>query len=388
MYSEESTEKMKKSLSGTSGHVPQDPSIDVSRAPIEELLSPDVFAELREDLKQDWLSMTRDQYRLQLVRIWSPGHPLHPERQMLKLDSMLQKNRSMLPCIQKGMEYLFCNKATAFYWTQSAQNRRDCGPLILGSIWNTWFGALDREPQVELDEFFAVPISVERNGPETISDLLRAHECLCAQVQGMLEEKRAEAGATPTRTHVWLDPRYFKLHPICEALIAVFDEYTVVAAEKHPDGFRHYDDVAQKQTILLVRTGNEDRLSTPISFDSLRHEAMPLARNDDMGATDIIRVPLQVGVRFVANLLCREEVAFPEIGLGGSTISNEPDHPATKWEREALDWAEEELAHEQERGAFSPFSSAATVRKAMQLHRPEEYPPGHFAPFPFRLGWI
>jgi hypothetical protein len=91
------------------------------------------------------------------------------------------------------------------------------------------------------------------------------------------------------------------------------DEYTVVAAKKHPDGFRHYDDLAQNQTILLIQTGNEDRLSTPISFDSLKHEALPLARNDDMGATDIIRVPLQVDIRFVANLLCREDVAFPEI---------------------------------------------------------------------------
>jgi hypothetical protein len=379
---------MKKALSGTSGHVPQDLNIDGSRAPIEELLSPDVVAELIEDLKQDWFITKRDQYRLQLAQIWSPGHPLHPERQMLKLDSMLQRSGSMLPCIQKGMEYLFCNKATAFYWTQSAQNRGDGGPLILGSIWDTWFGALGREPQLELDEFFAVPLRVEINGAETISDLLQAQKSLCAQVQGVLKEKRAKAEVTPTQTHVWLDPRFFKLHPICEALIAVFDEYTVVAAEKHPDGFRHYDDVAQKQTILLVRTGNEDRLSTPISFDSLKHEALPLARNDNMGATDIIRVPLQVGVRFVANLLCREEVAFPKVVLGGSAMSKEQDHPATKWEGEALDWAEKELTRAQERGVFSPFSSAATVRKAMLLHRPEEYPPEHFAPFPFRLGWI
>jgi hypothetical protein len=53
----------------------------------------------------------------------------------------------------------------------------------------------------------------------------------------MLREKRAEAEAAPTQTHVWLDPRYFKLHPICEVLIAVFDEYTVVAAEKHQMAF-------------------------------------------------------------------------------------------------------------------------------------------------------
>jgi hypothetical protein len=106
---------MKKALSGTSGHVPQDPNIDGSRAPIEELLSPDVVEELREDLKQDWFITKRDQYRLQLARIWSPSHPMHPKRQILKLDSTLQKNGSLLPCIQKGIEYLFCNKVTVFY---------------------------------------------------------------------------------------------------------------------------------------------------------------------------------------------------------------------------------------------------------------------------------
>jgi hypothetical protein len=53
----------------------------------------------------------------------------------------------------------------------------------------------------------------------------------------------------------------------------------------------------------------EEATKMAINFESLKHEALPLARNDDMGATDIIRVSLLVGVRFVANLLCREEAA-------------------------------------------------------------------------------
>jgi hypothetical protein len=53
---------------------------------------------------------------------------------MPRLESISQKGQAL---IQKGMEYLFCNKATAFYWTKSAQMRGDCGPLILGSIWSS-----------------------------------------------------------------------------------------------------------------------------------------------------------------------------------------------------------------------------------------------------------
>lgn len=136
----------------------------------------------------------------------------------------------------------------------------------------------------------------------------------------MLEEKGTKAQATPCKTYVWTDPKYFKLHPICEALIVVFDEYTLVEAKRHADGFRRYGDVAQKQNILLVRTGNEERLSKPISFDSLKHEVLPLAINDDIGVTNITRVPFIVGVRFVAHLFHCEEAAFPESVLGGSTI--------------------------------------------------------------------
>jgi len=52
---QESIEKMEKALFGTSVHVPQDPNLDRSQA-LPELLSPDVFPEVREDIKQDWLS--------------------------------------------------------------------------------------------------------------------------------------------------------------------------------------------------------------------------------------------------------------------------------------------------------------------------------------------
>ena len=158
--------------------------------------------------------------------------------------------------------------------------------MILGSIWNAWFNALGRKPQIQLDEFFAVPVSVGENDAKTISEILRAHKYICAQVRGMLKEKRAGAEIALSKT--WPDPRYFKLNLLCEALIVVFDEYNFVAARKNADSFRHYDNVAQNQSILLVQTGHEDKLSAPISFDSLKHEALPLARSEDMEIIDII----------------------------------------------------------------------------------------------------
>lgn len=187
------------------------------------------------------------------------------------------------------------------------------GPLILGSIWNEWFRVLDREPQIELDLFFAIPIRPTEHGPKTISELLRAHGALCVQVRDMLQEKITKAEVTPTKTYANInpDPKHFKLLPLCEALVVMFDGYIDVKAERHENGLRHYDDVAAAQSVLLVRTGKEDGLSAPIRFDSLKFKSLALARDDSIDNIDMIRVPLLVGVRFVAHLFLREEAAFP-----------------------------------------------------------------------------
>jgi hypothetical protein len=124
----------------------------------------------------------------------------------------------------------------------------------------------------------------------------------------------------------------------------VFDEYKHVDVEKQTDGLRHYDDFVQNQSIILVRTGHEKGLSAPISFESLEGKALPLGRSEDMGNINAIRVPLQAGVHFVAQLLLREEAEFPESVLAGPHISREPDHPFMKWEKKAQQYAEERLA--------------------------------------------
>jgi hypothetical protein len=80
--------------------------------------------------------------------------------------------------------------------------------------------------------------------------------------------------------NAWPNPRRFKIHPVCEALIAVFDEYKFMAARKHGDGYWHYNEVAEHQGILLVRTSGEEELSLSISFDSskMKHSLLPEVR--------------------------------------------------------------------------------------------------------------
>ncbi|RDL38292.1 Uncharacterized protein BP5553_02632 [Venustampulla echinocandica] len=354
-------------------------------------LSPQLVTEVRADLRRDWFLTETDQYRVELGLIRSPPNPLYLDHKMLELGSIPspQKRGRRIPYINACMEYLFYNKATVFYWTESAATNMvgRYGPVILGGIWNAWSNALGREPHIPLDEFFAVPVSVKEEYSKTVPGILRAHGHIYAQVRKALEANN-RSNAVTKLCKPWPDPRYFKLHSICEALIIVFDEYKSVDVEKHVDGFRHYDDVAQHQSVMLVRTVHENGLSAPISFKYLKDKALPLARSEDMGAIDVIRVPLQVGVHFVANLLLREEAAFPESVMAGPHISREPDHPFMKWEREAQGYRERRLVNAQAEGKIRPFTTAAAVREAVLYCRFDIDPPEKYAPYPFKLGWI
>lgn len=354
------------------------------------LLSPEAVADLREYLKLDWFATQKAQYMYDLRKIWSPPSDLPLDRAMLDLSCIEnpQRRGHEISYIDKWMEYQFYNKATVFYWTEPAFKTMDCfyGPVILGGIWYTWAEALGREPQVQLDEFFAVPVSVREVYAKTIPGIVRAHKQICTQVRKAVEEN--SRANTPIKLgDPWPDPRYFKLYPICEALITVYDEFNYVTIERQADGLRHCNDFVQHQTIILARTGDENGLSAPISFESLKDKALPLARSEDMGTIDVIRVPFQTGVRFVASILLREEAAFPESAVTGPCLSKEAEHPFMKWERQLLEHEENRLALAQQKNKIKPFTTVDAVKDAVLPQRIDKLPRESWDPIWFKLGW-
>ncbi|KUJ16710.1 uncharacterized protein LY89DRAFT_733717 [Mollisia scopiformis] len=88
-----------------------------------------------------------------------------------------------------------------------------------------------------------------------------------------------------------------------------------------------------------------------------------------MGTIDVIRVPLEVGVRFVAKLLLREEAAFPQSVLGEPPICEESTHPFVKCEEEAVAWGEKRLALAQKHGKISPSSTVAEVKEVVLIRK-------------------
>ncbi|KUJ16711.1 uncharacterized protein LY89DRAFT_782000 [Mollisia scopiformis] len=236
-------------------------------------LAPEVIAEVIEILKVDWLVSERDRFHQQLQHDWTPPDSERMGSEMIQVYSRRQEEGDDLLGISKllhATETYFCNKATVFYWMESAKiNRSDVdGLVILGSIWNTWVDALGRQPNFQLNDFFAVPVNITNKVArsqyvETVPEILRAHVSICSQVREAFEKKES-------RWWRGRDSRFFSLHPLCEAMIVVFDEYKFVQSGyvKQADGFRHYENVAQHQSVLMIRTGKEDNLSAPISFDS------------------------------------------------------------------------------------------------------------------------
>lgn len=126
-------------------------------------------------------------------------------------------------------------------------------------------------------------------------------------------------------------PDVFKLLPVCWAIIVVLDELGP-EPEYDPDGFILLDDVLRSQSFLMIRTGEESGLSAPISFQSVREQALPLARPDrgSNNCVDAVRVTLATAVRFVADLQRREEAAIPESAPASIEQDLNPPFPRAK----------------------------------------------------------
>ncbi|KAI4619125.1 uncharacterized protein J4E87_007712 [Alternaria ethzedia] len=187
-----------------------------------------------------------------------------------------------------------CNKPTAFYWLQSAQTGAPHTPEktcmsggVFAAIYEEWrrsCGKLD----IEFGHFFAAPVRVAGTGPDSLPDILKAHSSLCEQAQ-----------------RVSLEMENYSVHPLLPAVILVCDRRDSTA-RCGPDGFVSLREVGRTKTVLVILTGGRSRTSTGIhiSLDPLKPFALPIDR-DDVARLDILRVPLDIAVRFVIELEAR-----------------------------------------------------------------------------------
>ena len=276
----------------------------------------------------------------------------------------------------------FCNKPTALYWAHPAQINDRCPRVLFACAYKEWFRAHDNDPNIEFDHFFANPIRITSSGPGTVAGILEAHRSLCNQAVHLLDMIR-QGKADEVHLITWPDPRNYRLLPLYRAIIVVLDELALFNATK-PHQPISLDEQVQRQTVLMILTGDQTGLSAPISFESVRSQSLPLLKADTVDNVDIIRVSLRTAVRFIADLQRKEEDAFPDLRQNTTDRSIGPSTKNISFGLVSADeWVDEIMHKAQEEGANNVFEMkwAAEMMKAEQEGNgnltPELY---HFSP--------
>ncbi len=156
--------------------------------------------------------------------------------------------------------------------------------------------------------------------------------------------------------------------------------------EENGHWFVELDKHLRRQTVIIVRTGDESNLSCPISFDDLRANGtfLPLARADISESDvdiDAVRVSLATAVKFVTHLERREEVAFPYLRVGSTDGC---PSGAEEYAEEALKAAEEKVID----NVYAVWRTVRSIKAARQGDVSSEWlRPDEWVPDPFNRMW-
>ena len=331
------------------------------------------------ELKRSWYDYVEGTFAWELRLSWTSG----PTGDMLSIDGSITSSNPIYP-LRELLK--FCNKPTVLYWAYSAQIDYHCPRFIWASIYKEWRRCYNQAPRLDFEYFFANPVCITSTGPRTISDLLETHESLYSQTLSFLDRLR-RGDNEKAYMDAW--PDQFKLLPVCRAIIVVFDELVRIRADGH---LIHLDLEVQRQNVVMARTGNETGLSEPISFESIRELALPLARPDveTNKNIDAIRVPLATAIQFIVNLQRREEAAFPD--SGPSTAVEESLCPSTDHtERFAAritnvdDWVDRVMELADEKGIDNVSEAKRAMSTVQAARRGED--PGWSCPYFFEGRW-
>jgi hypothetical protein len=338
----------------------------------------------------------REEVRIDLIKSWN-FHKMEDYRGDIKIGWMYDGGYSLLNSslfkLQPWELSRFCNKTTSFYWMSSAQenDERPLPLLPFGCIFKEWFRYYDEIPNIKFRHFFTNLIRVLSTGPDTIPGLVKAHKSLCDQALNFHDLIRCGQGGQlySSSRGPWGKPQHYRVNPLYCAILIVMDQCIEPDnIEENGQYFVELDEHSRRQTVIMVRTGNESNLSAPISFEDLRTNGscLPLARSDvnkPYANVDAVRVSISTAVGFIAGLEQREEAAFPNLRVGWETDGCSGG---------AEGYAEEILNDADEKGidnVSATWSAVRAIKAERQgdlsvewLRRPDEW-----IPEPFDRGW-
>lgn len=191
-----------------------------------------------------------------------------------------------------------------------------CSPIvILASIYQEWFLHFNDEPNVEFGHFFAEPAHITSIGPTPITQIVESHKRFCDKASHLFNAWESGILANdyhPDSLYIRDGPKNYKLLPLYRAVILILDELSDWVDEVDEDDKLSISKFSKDHSILMIRTGDEAQLSTPINFDPIRAHQLPLRRDKPIsGGIEVIRVSLTTAVHFIADLQEKEEAAHP-----------------------------------------------------------------------------
>ncbi|KAI1164776.1 hypothetical protein F5B18DRAFT_614443 [Nemania serpens] len=152
-------------------------------------------------------------------------------------------------------------------------------------------------------------------------------------------------------------------------------------------GFEQWRDWCGSQySVLLVRTGDDAHLSSPISFQSLFDSGKAFAaQRPDCGEDsssddiDVVRVRIDTALEFVLGLIRREREAIPHVGLAAETEDTQHSEACEKW-------VDSVMAHAGEVGIDMNGFTWKAVRRAKAALNGEAFDEDQVSPLWDHLG--
>lgn len=253
---------------------------------------------VRADLKKVWYFLRVDNFREETRIRWATT-----DRYRIRLDDIVG---NLDP---EKLSYL-CNKPTAFYWLQSAQQTDATGEknqtpkIILAAIYEEWRRCYNNEPNIEFGHFFANPVRITSTGPSTVAGIIKAHRSLCVQASSLIDQAGGRADNVIERQPS--SSQHYSVLPLYHAIIVIIDcldSFSHEECRRESDGLISLRKIAQHQTVLIARTGVEEGLHESISFESLKSHSLPSNRFDVVTkGIDFVRVSLATAVQFITDL--------------------------------------------------------------------------------------
>ncbi|KAL9124712.1 MAG: hypothetical protein Q9217_005985 [Psora testacea] len=344
---------------------------------------------IRLDLRKQWYSD-----RLQAFRFWTLTNWARIDSEKILLDSDVSNIDS-----QRKASF-FCNRPSAFYWLQSIQgvangDRHVTPTYVFATVFGEWYRQYDSQPNIEFGHFLANPVRVTERGPTTIRGIVKAHISVLEKAKSILH--KVNQGVSSFTFSKQVKAGNYRIHPLYKALILMVDRDELgdhMEEFRRPDRYIRLQDIAHFQCIIIARTGAEEQLSAPISFESLHSKALPLDRIDFDGEpnVDVIRVTLPDAVRFVIDLEKREDFA----AFGETTMPNIDRSLSETCEKvfpedggfcdSQYTWADEHITAAEKYGYEHCIHTARSIRRVQAHTKGEVYM--DLSPMWFAPRWI